>query len=163
MSVSGPPPPVRPDIRIRTATRDDAGRLAQLLAGGAIRAKEDPDNVWPYVDAIDDIVATPGNEIIVATLDDRIVGMCQLIVFRQVQERGGWCAEVESVHVDGEHRSAGIGTTLMAEAIRRAKNRGCFRLQLTSAVSRHDAHRWYRRMGFEPSHTGFKYPLDYGE
>ncbi|MEU8621212.1 hypothetical protein [Streptomyces sp. NPDC048623] len=32
-------------------------------------------------------------------------------------------------------------------------------LQLTSDVSRTDAHRFYERLGFEPSHIGFKRSL----
>jgi GNAT superfamily N-acetyltransferase len=146
-------------VEIRTAGPADAARLAELLAGGAIRAKEDPTRVGAYADALAEIVATTDNDVLVATHDGRVVGMCQLLIFREIQEQGGRCAEVESVHVEAASRGAGIGTALMAAALQRARERGCFRLQLTSHVSRTDAHRWYRRLGFEPSHTGFKYPL----
>jgi GNAT superfamily N-acetyltransferase len=85
--------------------------------------------------------------------------MCQLVVFRHIQHRGGLCMEIESVHVDATRRSAGIGTSLMAAAIEAARLRGCYRIQLTSDLTRTDAHRWYARLGFEPSHRGFKYYL----
>jgi GNAT superfamily N-acetyltransferase len=145
-----------PDVTVRVATADDAGRLAELLHGGALTAKEDPGDAGPYADALDEIIATPGNDVLVAELDGRLVGMCQLLVFRHIQERGGRCAEVESVHVDAALRSTGVGTALMADVVERARAAGCYRVQLTSNLARPDAHRWYARLGFTGSHTGFK-------
>ena len=40
-----------------------------------------------------------GGTVLVAELESESVGVCQLIVFRHLQARGGLCAEVESVHV----------------------------------------------------------------
>jgi GNAT superfamily N-acetyltransferase len=84
------------------------------------------------------------------------VGVCQLIVFRHLQSRGGLCAELESVHVHPEHRGGGIGAALVGAAVARARELGCYRVQLTSNVARPDAHRFYERLGFVPSHLGFK-------
>jgi GNAT superfamily N-acetyltransferase len=147
------------EVTVREATAADGGRLAELLAAGALRPKEDPDRPELYADALRELATTPGNTVLVACLDGRVVGMCQLIMFRQIQEQGGRCAEIESVHVDQRWRRHGIGTTLMLEAISRARAAGCFRVQLTSNQARTDAHRWYARIGFVPSHTGFKLPL----
>jgi GNAT superfamily N-acetyltransferase len=47
----------------------------------------------------------------------------------------------------------------MRHAIERARRLGCYRVQLTSNVVRSDAHRFYERLGFTPSHLGFKLPL----
>ena len=89
-----------------------------------------------------------------------VVGVCQLIVFRHLQARGGLCAEVESVHVHPDHRGAGIGAALLHEAMERARALGCYRVQLTSNTARPDAHRFYERLGFVPSHVGFKLLLE---
>jgi GNAT superfamily N-acetyltransferase len=94
--------------------------------------------------------------VLVAQLGEEVVGVCQLIVFRHLQRRGGLCAEIESVHVHTDHRGAGIGSTLVAEAIDRARALGCYRVQLTSNRAREDAHRFYERLGFVPSHVGYK-------
>jgi GNAT superfamily N-acetyltransferase len=88
-----------------------------------------------------------------------LVGVCQLIVFRHLQNRGGLCAEVESVHVHPDHRGHGIGGVLMRAAVQRARELGCYRIQLTSNKARPEAHRFYERLGFEPSHRGFKLKL----
>jgi GNAT superfamily N-acetyltransferase len=47
----------------------------------------------------------------------------------------------------------------MGEAIERARALGCYRVQLTSNRVREDAHRFYERLGFVPSHVGYKLML----
>ena len=86
-------------------------------------------------------------------------GVCQLIVFRHLQARGGLCAEIESVHVHPDQRGRASGGCLIGDAIERARALGCYRVQLTSNLARPEAHRFYQRLGFVPSHVGFKLPL----
>ena len=54
----------------------------------------------------------------------------------------------------------GSGAMLVADAVDRARSRGCYRVQLTSNLARSDAHRFYERLGFVPSHVGFKLRLE---
>ena len=44
----------------------------------------------------------------------------------------------------------------MRWAIERCKERGCSVVQLTSDRTRDAAHRFYERLGFVGTHTGFK-------
>jgi GNAT superfamily N-acetyltransferase len=60
------------------------------------------------------------------------------------------------MHVAEDQRGRGIGAALLNAAVERAKAAGCYRIQLTSNKLRPDAHRFYRRHGFEASHEGFK-------
>ncbi len=48
-----------------------------------------------------------------AEVEGEVVGVCQLIVFRHLQARGGLCAEIESVHVHPDHRGSGVGSALL--------------------------------------------------
>jgi GNAT superfamily N-acetyltransferase len=147
---------------VRAATESDLPRVAELMnLGGVVgRApRETPDDPEPYRRALRDIEVGSGG-VLVAELDGEVVGVCQLIVFRHLQARGGLCAEIESVHVHPAHRSHEIGTTLVQAAIEQARALGCYRVQLTSDDVRHDAHRFYERLGFTPSHRGFKLALD---
>jgi len=121
--------------------------------------RETPGDAEPYGRALREIAAGEGG-VLVAELDGEVVGVCQLIVFRHLQARGGLCAEVESVHVHPDHRDRGVGTALIGAAVERARTLGCYRVQLTSNEVRHDAHRFYERLGFTPSHVGFKLALE---
>lgn len=129
-------------LAVRRAQGKDAPRLGQLLAGGSLRGAETPDDPAPYIQAMAEIEETPGNEILVAELNGQVVGMCQLIMFRHIQEAGGRCAEIESVHVDELHRGRGIGARLLQAAVDAARQSGCYRVQLTSNKARVDAHRF---------------------
>jgi GNAT superfamily N-acetyltransferase len=145
------------DVTIRMANEEDLPQLVGLLAQGALEGdQEDLADLEAYRTAIAEIRATPGNDLLVAELDGRAVGMCQLLVFRHLQRRGGRCAEIESMHVDSRLRSKGIGAQLLAGAVEFARQAGCYRVQLTSNLRRPDAHRFYQREGFDPSHVGFK-------
>ena len=147
---------------IRPATEADLGRVVELLTLGAPPGgrplDEDPVDLAPYRRALREIEAGDG-ALLVAELDGSVVGVCQLIVFRHVQARGGRCAEIESVHVHPDQRGTGVGAALMGHAIEQARALGCYRVQLTSNAARQDAHRFYERLGFVPSHVGFKLPL----
>jgi GNAT superfamily N-acetyltransferase len=99
-------------------------------------------------------------EVLVAELDGEVVGVCQVLIFQHFQHTGGWCCEVESVHVRDDVRGRGIGAALMGAAEELAIERGCYRVQLTSNTKREDAHRFYRRLGYTQSHQGFKKLLD---
>lgn len=148
--------PPHAKVIVRDAVAADTPRLVQLLAGGTIRAAEDVSDPHSYAPAVTEIESGTNSAILVAVVDGVVMGMCQLIWFRHLQERGGLCAELESVHVDVSMRSRGIGGILVESAVSRATALGCYRVQLTSHRSRADAHRFYERHGFEASHTGFK-------
>jgi GNAT superfamily N-acetyltransferase len=153
------PPDADTTVEVREATEEDIPRIVELLGHGSlVEGKEDPTELAPYEAALAEIAQGPG-EVMVAEVDGRVVGVCQLIVFRHLQNRGARCAEVESVHVHPDRRGHGIGGVLMRAAVQRARQLGCYRVQLTSNNARPEAHRFYERLGFEPSHRGFKLTL----
>jgi GNAT superfamily N-acetyltransferase len=143
-------------VTVRPARPEDVGRLVELLAAGTLRGAEDPTDLRPYSAALKEISADPGAEVLVAEIEGRVVGLCQLFTFRHLQERGGLCAEIESVHVDGALRSRGVGGILLEAAVELARAAGCYRVQLTSNKTRDAAHRFYLAHGFQASHEGFK-------
>ena len=143
-------------VLVRDAVPADAARLVELLIGGSIRPKEDPGDLSPYLAALEEISADPHSTVLVAEIGGRVEGMCQLHTFRHLQERGGRCAEIESMHVAADQRGGGIGGQLLREAVERARAGGCYRVQLTSNKARDAAHRFYLRHGFVASHEGFK-------
>jgi GNAT superfamily N-acetyltransferase len=146
---------------VRHATEADLPAIVALLDDGSLVAgKESPGDLAPYLDALREIESGRSGAILVAERAGQVIGVCQLIVFRHLQSRGGRCAEIESMHVHGDFRSQGVGAALLAAAGTEAQAAGCYRVQLTSNVVRADAHRFYEREGFVQSHLGFKRPLE---
>jgi GNAT superfamily N-acetyltransferase len=143
-------------VRIRPAAEADLAAIVPILEAGSLAlGKEDPHHLAPYALALADLADGPG-AVLVADDGGEVVGVCQLIVFRHLQSRGGLCAEIESVHVRADRRGRGIGRLLMESAIERAGALGCYRVQLTSNQARPEAHRFYGSLGFEATHFGFK-------
>jgi N-acetylglutamate synthase-like GNAT family acetyltransferase len=73
---------------------------------------------------------------------------------------GGIC-EVKTLWVHAEHRRAGLGSTLMAQAIEEARNRGCRLMFLTTYDFQ--APDFYERLGFECIATVPDKPLGHVE
>jgi GNAT superfamily N-acetyltransferase len=145
------------DAVVRPARGADLPRLVELLDFGSLDVgREDPRNMDRYQQALVEIEATPGCELLVAEVGGEVVGVCQLIVFRHFQSMGGRCAEIESMHVHPEWRGKGIGGLLLERAVSQATSHGCYRVQLTSNKKRDEAHRFYQRHGFVRTHEGFK-------
>jgi GNAT superfamily N-acetyltransferase len=144
---------------VRPATPSDLPRIVELFQlGSLVVGKEGPDNLAPYAAALAEVASRPGG-VLVVEMRGEVVGVCQLVIFRHLQSRGGLCAEIESVHVHPDWRGQGIGHLLMESALATARDLGCYRVQLTSNNGRPEAHRFYESLGFEPSHLGFKLRL----
>lgn len=132
--------------------------LADDILGASREHVSDPvSNV--YVAAFDAIVSQAGNCIIIAELDDMVVGCLQLTIVPGLSRQGATRALIEGVRVSSSVRGRGIGELLMREAIERAKAASCSIVQLTTDAARQDAHRFYERLGFSATHIGFKKAL----
>ena len=146
-------------IRFREATRQDVPAVVALLADDALGAAREGTDLAPYLAAFDAMQAEGANILIVGEAAGRIVATCQLTFVSGLSLRASRRAQVESVRVAADLRGRGIGAALMAEAEARARAAGCTLVQLTTNRARGDAHRFYERLGFTPSHLGFKKPL----
>lgn len=148
-------------VYVRDALDGDVEDLVDVLLDGRLGpGADDPHYINDYVDALREIDRTDGSYLLVAELGGRIVGMLQLFTFRHFQHRGGRCAEIESMHVVEDQRNSGVDGQLLDYAVSRAKDLGCYRLQLTSSIKRDDAHVFYADHGFKETHKGFKQYLD---
>jgi len=148
---------------IRRATADDLPRVVALIVAGSLDGRVWDDASLPldrrYYDAFAAMSVDPDFALMVAEIDGEVVGTFQIAVIKNLHHHGESVAQVESVHVAESMRNRGIGEAMMRWAMDEARRRGCFRLQLTSNAARADAHRFYKRLGFEGSHVGFKLTL----
>ena len=106
------------------------------------------------------MAAQVGNVLLVATAGDEVVGCLQLVLVPGLSRVGMLRAQIEGVRVASAHRGRRIGERLVEDAIERARAANCGLVQLTSDTSRADAHRFYERLGFVPTHVGMKLSLD---
>jgi GNAT superfamily N-acetyltransferase len=113
-----------------------------------------------YQHAFDAVDANPHELLVVACVDDGVVGTLQMTFLHHLSHRGAVRAHVESVRVASSLRGRGIGHELMKWAIDRARERGARLVQLSTDKTRKDAHRFYESLGFHATHEGMKLPLD---
>jgi ribosomal protein S18 acetylase RimI-like enzyme len=149
-----------PNVTFRRALRDDMPSIVRLLADDPLGAERErfatplPDTYYTAFEVID---RDPNNELIVGETDTgALIGVLQLTFIPGITYRGSWRALIEGVRIAAEVRSGGVGRQLMEWAIARARERRCHVVQLTSDKSRVDAIRFYRHLGFVPSHEGLK-------
>ena len=97
------------------------------------------------VDELAEIVNGESTIMFVARVDNQIVGLLTLAVFRIPTAVRAW---IEDVVVDSSARGHGVGEALNLAAITEAKRRGAKTVDLTSRPSREAANRLYQRIGF---------------
>ncbi|MFD4602924.1 GNAT family N-acetyltransferase [Streptomyces sp. NPDC058464] len=145
------------DLDIRTAVADDIPAIVGMLADDPLGAqRESPDDLAPYLSALERLSADPNQQLVVAVREGRIVGTLQLTVIPGLSRRGATRSIIEGVRIHADERGSGLGTRFIEWAIDESRRQGCQLVQLTSDTSRIDAHRFYERLGFTASHVGFK-------
>lgn len=143
-------------VVVRPIEVADVAAASRVVQGGSLTPDaEDEHEVAAYWWAVEETRRRRG-DVLVADADGEVVGVCQVMVFPHFQHTGGWCCELESVHVREDHRGRGVGGRLLEAAEELARRRGCYRMQLTSRNVRVDAHRFYLAHGFELTSQGFK-------
>jgi len=150
------------DVAFRQSTRADVPAIVRMLADddlGSQREKLEDSLPESYYAAFEKIDSDPNHELIVVELNGEVIGTLHLMFLPSISFQGGLRAQIESVRVGTEYRSQGIGRQMMKWAIERAKLRGVHIVQLTTHLTRKDAHRFYERLGFKGSHLGMKLSL----
>lgn len=148
------------DLQIRAAGADDLPAIVAMLADDPLGAqRESPDDLAPYLAAFERLAGDPHQHQTVAVRDGRVVGTLQLTVIPGLSRRGATRSVIEAVRVHKDERGSGLGTQLIEWAVEESRRLGCSLVQLTSDAQRSDAHRFYERLGFTPSHVGFKLAL----
>lgn len=149
-----------PELTIRPATEEDLPAIVAMLADDPLGAtRESPEDLTPYVAALKRLADDPHQHVVVAVRGERVVGTLQLTIVPGLSRKGSTRSIVEGVRVHADERGSGLGTRFIEWAVERSRQENCRLVQLTSDVTRTDAHRFYERLGFTASHVGFKLQL----
>lgn len=143
---------------IREATADDLPTIVALLADDDIGRSREPGDaaMAPYRRAFEAIAVDPAHRLVVFVSDGRVAGCLQLSIIPCLSRGGTLRGQIEGVRVARELRGTGAGSALVRWAIDESRRLGCGMVQLTTDKRRTEAHRFYERLGFAPSHEGMK-------
>jgi L-amino acid N-acyltransferase YncA len=145
---------------VRAATEEDIPRILELYDDLSLSVSQTGEQSYPSPNevqkVVDAISAMTGYELLVAEEDGTVVGTMVLLIVPNLSHRALPWATVENMIVDNRYRRRGIGRILMDYAIDRARQAGCYKIQLISNKKRLEAHNFYQEMGFETSVYGFR-------
>jgi GNAT superfamily N-acetyltransferase len=150
------------DLVIRPAERSDIPAIAALFAADALGGHGDTTDAEArpfYEAAFESIAASPNDVLYVAELGGEVVGTFQTTIIVSMTGRGAATMRIEAVQTREDLRGRGIGERMIRFAIDKAREAGAANVHLTSNLKRVDAHRFYKRLGFDQSHAGFKFKL----
>lgn len=149
-------------LTIRLAREDDLGAIVTLFAAdplGGHGDTNDPEVLPQYLNAFRIISASPDQTLYVAEHDGEVVGTFQTMITTTLTGRGSSSMIIEAVQTRADMRGQGIGARMIEFCIAEGRRLDVRLVQLTSNATRKDAHRFYERLGFKPSHLGFKMAL----
>jgi ribosomal protein S18 acetylase RimI-like enzyme len=142
---------------VRCAAREDLPELLSLLSQLSLETMRPPEELSA---TFAEMLASRTRLILVACIDDALVGTLDLSLMANLTHAGRPWADIENVVIDERHRRRGIASALMDVAVELAQAAGCYKLQLISGVHRQDAHALYERYGFDLPVRGFRRYLE---
>jgi ribosomal protein S18 acetylase RimI-like enzyme len=145
-------------VTIRRARREDVGVIVKMLADdplGSARERIEEPLPASYFRAFEALEKDSNIRLVVAEgRDGAVVGCLQLCILPGLSSQGASRGLLEDVRVAAHCRSRGIGESLVQWAVAEARGRGCKLVELLTHHTRVDAQRFYKRLGFQPSHVG---------
>jgi GNAT superfamily N-acetyltransferase len=145
---------------IRSAAAADLPKVLALYAqpqfdAGKVLPVETARRLWERFEDYPDYM------LYVAERAGDIVGSFALLVMHNLGHLGTPSAIVEDVVVAPTFQGHGIGKAMMQFALDRCREKGCYKLVLSSNAKREDAHAFYESLGFV--RHGFSFRVDITE
>ena len=151
-----------PNLIFRRAAEADVPAIIRMLADdmlGSSREALGAGSLPGYLDAFRVIDADANQFLLVVDDGKEIVGTLQLTFIAGLARGGLKRGLIEAVRVASDRRGEKIGEAMIAWVLDKCRREQCGIVQLTTDKTRTDAHRFYDRLGFEPSHIGYKMML----
>jgi GNAT superfamily N-acetyltransferase len=144
------------DLIIRLATLDDVKNIlhiyAEALDNGKVISVEKAQEIFLKQQQY------PDYQVFVAIHEQQIVGTFALLIMENMAHNGTPSAVVEDVGILPMLQGKGIGKMMMEFALKYAKEKGCYKMSLSSNLKREKAHQFYESLGFKKH--GFSFLMD---
>lgn len=136
-------------VKIRSAFLNDSLAIACLMSQLGYPTSEDEMKA-----RLEAILLDSGYMTFVAECQKEVVGVIGVGVQRYYEKNGTY-GRLLALVVDEKWRGLGIGGSLVAEAERWLKEREVSSIVVNSGKQRNEAHRFYKRLGYEE--TGLRF------
>jgi len=147
-------------MKFRKATKNDVSKIVEMIADDELgKTRENFQNPLPkeYLNAFKNIDSDKNQELIVVEDENyEVIGTLQLSFIQYLTYRGGIRAQIEAVRIRKDQRGIGLGKKMVEWSINRAQERNAHLLQLTTDKKRPKAIKFYKDLGFKPTHEGMK-------
>jgi GNAT superfamily N-acetyltransferase len=144
------------DLIIRQATLDDVKDIlhiyAEALDNGKVITVEKAQKIFLKQQQY------PNYQVFIALYEQQTVGTFALLIMENMAHNGTPSAVVEDVGVLPTMQSKGIGKLMMKFALKYAKEKGCYKMSLSSNLRREKAHQFYESLGFNKH--GFSFLME---
>ncbi len=143
------------DLSIKKAKKSDLPDILSLYADSDIDNGKMLDlNSAQFI--FNKIATYPNYYIYIALIKNKIVGTFELLIVDNLAHMGLPSAIVEDVVVHADYREQGIGKKMMQFAFEECKKAGCYKMVLSSNISRDRAHHFYESLGFKKHGYSFQ-------
>lgn len=142
-------------LTFREANRQDLPRILDLYAralDGRALAVDDAERLFERIQRY------PDYRLHLAETDGRLAGTFALLIMDNLGECGTPSGIIEDVVVEPEYQRRGVGRAMMQHALAICRQKGCYKLMLSSNLARSGAHAFYESLGFEKH--GFSFRVD---
>ena len=139
------PPPLPPEPSVRVATEADAKAHIPIIR--LLGHQVDEKGVCKRIGVL-------GEKLLVATLGDKVAGVCGVQVSTMVQ-RNKPVGRITILVVAEEARGESLGRMLVEAAEKYFRKAGCGLIEVTSRDEHLKAHAFYRHMGYERTSIRF--------
>ena len=91
------------DLEIRPAVAEDVPAIVGMLADDPLGAqRESPDDLTPYLAALERLQGDPHQHVVVAVREGRVVGTLQLTIVPGLSRRGATRSNIEGVRIHAD-------------------------------------------------------------
>lgn len=134
---------------IRFAKEDDISQIAEMIYEWSRWQRE-------RIDSIREAISDKNQEILIAEMNEKIVGVLQQLFFQDIL-LGGYNCHILFLLVDEKHRGKKVGSQLLDKAVENAKKRSALEMHVDTIYK--EAVEFYRKRGFKDDGVMLEFAL----